>query len=116
MPTPIVPASAPKDMVDLRPGSRIRVTQQIVKGDGVWTTAVEGVVVKFGQAKTGSWFAHAKGNQLWLDRVELRRADGEIVVCSLDQLSRVEVLEAAPAEGGSAAGSSPAAEGSDGGA
>lgn len=115
MPTPIVPASAPKDMVDLRPGSRIRITQQIAKGDGVWTTAVEGVVVAFGQAKTGSWFAHSKGDRLWLDRVELRRDDGEIVVCSLDQLSRIEVIEAAPAEGGSAAGASPA-EGSDGGA
>jgi hypothetical protein len=56
---------------------------------------VEGTVVRCGQSKTGSWFAHSKDHKLWLDRVELRKDDGELVVVNLDQYSRVEVLGSA---------------------
>lgn len=73
-----------------RPGTRVRVTQQIPFGKGITTTSVEGTILRFGQQKTGSWFAHGKDDKLWLDRLELRKADGEIVVINLDQYSRVE--------------------------
>jgi hypothetical protein len=56
-------------------------------------------VVSCGQAKTGSWFARSKHDRLWLDRIELRKADGEIVILNLDEFSCVEVIdEEAPAE------------------
>ena len=80
--------------VNIKPGMRVRVTQQIAFAQASATTTVEGTVLRFGQQKTGSWFAHAKDDKLWLDRVELRKDDGEIVVCNLDQLSRVEALPA----------------------
>lgn len=76
----------------LQPGQRVRITQQIPQGTATWTTSVEGEVVALRQAKTGSWFAHSKDDRLWLDRLELRRDDGEIVVCNLDRFSRVDVL------------------------
>ena len=60
---------------------------------GTTTTRVEGVVESFGQSKTGSWFAHSKDRKLWLDRVEIRKDDGEMVVCNLDQYTQVEPLE-----------------------
>ncbi len=84
------------------PGQHVRVTQQIPQGEATWTTTIEGQVVAYRQAKTGSWFAHSKDDRLWLDRLELRRRDGEIVVCNLDRFSRVEVLgeSPAPATGG----------------
>ncbi len=72
------------------PGTRVRVTQQLPRRDGSWTNSVEGVITRFQQAKTGSWFAHARGDQLWLDRLELRLDDGELVVLSLDQYSVIE--------------------------
>ncbi len=72
-------------------GARVRVTQQVPRLTGVMTTSVEGTVLRFGQQKTGSWFAHAKDDKLWLDRIELRKDDGELVVLNLDQYSRVEV-------------------------
>lgn len=75
-------------------GKRVRVTQQMPHVDRVWTNVVEGVVQRAQQARTGSWFAHAKDDQLWLDRLELRKDDGEIVVLNLDQYSRIEPLEA----------------------
>ena len=78
--------------INIKPGMRVRVTQQIAFALASATTTVEGTVLRFGQQKTGSWFAHAKDDKLWLDRIELKKDDGEIVVCNLDQLSRVEAL------------------------
>jgi len=71
-------------------GSRVRVTQQIPKLGGGGTTSVEGVVLRMGQQKTGSWFAHARDKKLWIDRLELRKDDGELVTVNLDRYSLVE--------------------------
>jgi len=79
------------------PGMKVRVTQQIPHGKSAWTSSVEGVILRFGQQKTGSWFAHSRDDRLWIDRLEIRKEDGEIVVCNLDQYSRVEVIGRAPA-------------------
>jgi len=81
----------------LQPGQRVRIIQQIPQGTATWTTSVEGEILALRQAKTGSWFAHSKDDRLWLDRLDLRRADGEIVVCNLDRFSRIEVLSHAAA-------------------
>jgi len=72
------------------PGQRVRVTQQMPLRDDTWQNVVEGEVTRYRQAKTGSWFAHAKDDQLWLDRLELRLDDGEIVILNLDQYSVIE--------------------------
>jgi hypothetical protein len=74
------------------PGMKVRVHQQIPRQNGAWTTSVEGIVQRYGQQKTGSWFAHSKDDKLWIDRLEIVKADGEIVVCNLNQLSRVEII------------------------
>ena len=79
-------------LADLEIGQRVKVTQQIVFGRHTMTTTIEGVIKRFGRQKTGSWFAHAKDDKLWLDRLELERADGEIIVCNLDDYSAIEVL------------------------
>ena len=73
-----------------QPGNRVRVTQQLPQRDRAWTNDVEGVITRYRQAKTGSWFAHAKDDQLWLDRLELRLDDGEIVILNLDQYPVIE--------------------------
>lgn len=77
-------------------GQRVRVTQQVRRlereGGGAITAPVEGVVTKSSQEKTGSWYAHSKDHKLWLDRLELVKDDGEIVVVNLDRNSSVEVL------------------------
>ena len=72
------------------PGTRVRVTQQIARRDDAWINTVEGVITRYQQAKTGSWFAHAKDDQLWLDRLELRTDDGELTTLNLDQFSVIE--------------------------
>lgn len=69
----------------LTPGARVVVTQQIALPDRTWVTQVRGTVVGYEQRPTGSWFAHSKDDRLWLDRLTLRKDDGEISVLNLDQ-------------------------------
>ena len=76
------------------PGTRVRVTQQTPLRDTTWSEGVEGVVIRFRQATTGSWFAHARDDRLWLDRLEIRLDDGEITVLNLDQYSMIQAIEA----------------------
>ena len=73
-------------------GSLVRVTKQLVHGEDRSPFAVEGEIVRMGQQKTGSWYAHSRDKKLWLDRLELKKADGEIVVVNLDQHTVVEVV------------------------
>jgi hypothetical protein len=75
-----------------QPGKRVRVTQQIAQRDRVWINAVEGVITRYQQAKTGSWFAHARDDKFWLDRLELRLDDGEVSILNLDQYTVIEEI------------------------
>jgi hypothetical protein len=86
-------------MIDqFTPGQRVVITQQIPQRARVWTTKITGVVVMAEQKKTGSWFAHSKDDKLWLDRVTIRKDDGEVAVINLDEFTHVELLAAAPAK------------------
>ena len=73
------------------PGQRVKVTQQIPQRDGdCWVNETVGTVERFEQKKTGSWYAHAKDDKLWLDRLTLTLDDGEVVVFNLDGYTKVE--------------------------
>jgi hypothetical protein len=85
----------------LVPGALVKVTQQIAGRDYTWITEVKGTVVDFAQRETGSWFAHAKDDKLWLDRLRLRKEDGELTTLILDDYSHLEVLDQ-PAAGAGA--------------
>ncbi len=78
-------------------GSRIRITVQTPLRDQTWSETIEGRVVRSYRAPTGSWFQGSRDQRLWLDRVDLQLADGEISTVNLDQYTRVETLEATPA-------------------
>lgn len=93
-PTPTNPTPS---LSPYRPGQRVRVTQQVPRlerpGGGPMQTTVEGTVVSFQQQKTGSWYAHSRDHKLWLDRLELRKDDGEVVFLNMDQYTHVDVLQ-----------------------
>ncbi len=92
-----VAPGTPEPALDLEaftPGTRVRVVQQMpLKG---WTSDTVGIVQAYEQRKTGSWFAHAKDDKLWLDRLTLVKDDGEIVTLNLDRYAKVEVISPAP--------------------
>ncbi len=82
----------------LQPGALVEVTQQIVTRDKTWPNRTRGVILRYEQKQTGSWFAHSKDDKLWLDRLVLRLQDGEITSLSLDRYSQLNVVTPAPAE------------------
>jgi hypothetical protein len=91
---------------DLRPGARVKVTQQIAARDYSLGTEVVGTVVGFEQKQTGSWYAHSKNDKLWLDRLLLKLDDGELTTLILDDYSHVEILQPATASAAAAAAKS----------
>src|SRR5690242_16752747 len=81
----------------LTPGTRVKVTQQIAARNYTWTTTVTGTVVEYSQKQTGSWFAHAAADKLWLDRLVIKKDDGEITTLILDDYTYLEIDGSAPA-------------------
>jgi hypothetical protein len=79
----------------LKPGTRVKVTQQIAHRDPsrVLVREVEGMIEKYSQRQTGSWFAHSRDDKLWLDRLQLRKANGELTTLNLDDYSHIEILQ-----------------------
>jgi hypothetical protein len=84
----------------IRPGAKVKVTQQIAARDYSWASDVTGTVMEFEQKQTGSWYAHSKNDKLWLDRLLIKKDDGELTTLNLDAFSHVEVLAEAPAGDG----------------
>lgn len=73
-------------------GKQVRVIQQIPRRDRASSDSVEGMVLAYEQRQTGSWFAHSKNDKLWLDRLVLKKSDGEIITLNLDGYSRIELM------------------------
>jgi hypothetical protein len=79
------------DRKQLIPGARVSVIQQIPMRNRVWTSTIAGTVLDYEQKKTGSWYAHSRDDKLWLDRLVLRKDDGEITTLNLDEYTRIEM-------------------------
>lgn len=77
---------------EVKPGQCVRVFQEIDRREGNWTHEVVGTVLSVRAEKTGSWHAHGKDDKLWLNRIRLRKEDGEITTVVVDQHTRLEVL------------------------
>ena len=77
----------------LVPGARVSVTQQFGHRipEKAWSETITGTVVDFKQKPTGSWFAHSKDDKLWLDRLKIKKDDGELSTLVLDEYSHIDV-------------------------
>ena len=80
---------------ELKPGLRVRVTQMVDRRAGDWQATVVGVIQAVEEQKTGSWYAHAKDDKLWLHRLRLLKDDGEITVLNVDERTKLELLDGA---------------------
>lgn len=72
-------------------GTKVKVTQQIAARNYALTSDIRGTIVEYEQKTTGSWYAHSKNDKLWLDRLTLRKDDGELITLNLDEYSHVVV-------------------------
>ena len=82
----------------LRPGARVRVVQQIAARSYAWGTEHVGTLVKYEQKQTGSWYAHSRGDKLWLDRLVMKKDDGEVFIFNLDEYTHLDIIVEAPDE------------------
>ncbi len=78
-------------------GTPVRVIQEIRKREGVYHAEVVGIVDAWESRPTGSWYAHGKQDRYWLQRLRLKKADGEITWLVLDDATRIARIELATA-------------------
>jgi len=81
---------------DFPPGTPVCVTETTRHRDESIETRVVGVVQEWEELPTGSWFVHGKNDKLWLKRLRLKKADGEITLLVIDDGTTIARLEAAP--------------------
>ncbi|MFH0983352.1 MAG: hypothetical protein V2A79_17675 [Planctomycetota bacterium] len=80
------------DLASVTPGMRVRIEQTILCRDRVWIHELVGMVQAVKREPTGSWYAHGRNGRLWLDRIELRKHDGELTKVCLDDRTRITLL------------------------
>lgn len=74
------------------PGTRVRVTQYVRVGHRRWLTSVEGIVEHESRRPVGGIEMGGKATYCLQPTLRLRRDDGELTECALDDDSQVEVL------------------------
>ena len=79
-------------------GTPVCVTETTRRRDNPIETRVVGVVESWVDSPTGSWFAGGKDDRLWLKRLQLRKADGEMTLLVIDDETSIAKLEAATEE------------------
>lgn len=77
------------------PGTPVCVRQVTRMRAENFETEVVGVVEAWEDKPTGSWYAHGQDHKLWLRRLKLRKADGEITLIVVDDQTYLAKLEAA---------------------
>lgn len=76
-------------------GTPVRVVQTTRRREASYQAESVGVVEAWEDRPTGSWYAHGKNDKLWLCRLKLRRADGEITLLVIDDATSIAKLEPA---------------------
>ena len=90
-------AGSDKLMELFPPGTPVVVTQTVTTLDRQREpTELQtiGTVEDWEELPTGSWYAHGKNDRLWLQRLKLRKVDGEISLLVIDDLTSIARLEA----------------------
>lgn len=74
-------------------GTAVRIVQ-VIEGRGLtYETEVVGVVEEWESQPTGSWHVHGKDGRLWLKRLKLRKADGEVTLLVIDDHTSIAKIE-----------------------
>lgn len=77
------------------PGTPVLVRQTVERRGRSYQTRVAGVVEAWDELPTGSWYAHGRKDRLWLERLRLRKVDGEETLLVLDDITSIAKLEPA---------------------
>ena len=75
------------------PGTTVSVRQTMVRLATSIHAEVVGVVEAWEDLPTGSWYAHGKKDKLWLKRLKLRKADGELALLVVDNSTEIAQVQ-----------------------
>ncbi len=75
-------------------GTPVCVTETVRRRDRATETRTIGTIEAWEELPTGSWYAQGKNDRLWLRRLKLRKADGEISLLVVDDSTSIAKLEA----------------------
>ncbi len=78
-------------------GTPVRVIQTTKRRVDSYEAESVGLVQAWEDRPTGSWYAHGKNDKLWLKRLKLKKADGEITLLVIDDTTTIAKLESASA-------------------
>lgn len=76
------------------PGTPVCITETTFLRNKPVEMRTIGVVQAWEDMPTGSWFVRGKDDKLWLKRLRLRKADGEITLLVIDDRTAIAKLEA----------------------
>jgi len=79
-------------------GTPVRIVRTVLQRDESYESEAVGLVEGWMDEPTGSWYAHGKNDRYWLQRLKLRKADGELTVLVIDDATRIAKIETAPPE------------------
>jgi len=73
-------------------GTKVRVIQDIHQSGTAYGAETVGVIDAWDGEPTGAWFAHGRNGRLWLQRLRLRKPDGEVSLLTIDDRTRVQPI------------------------
>jgi len=75
-------------------GAAVRVVEGIHQSDASYKAETAGVIEAWDEEPAGAWFANGRNRKLWLKRLKLRKADGELSVLTIDDQAEIHVIAA----------------------
>ncbi|HMP02066.1 MAG TPA: hypothetical protein PKD86_02390 [Gemmatales bacterium] len=85
------------DHQDLKPGQRVRITQQVRVGKRQWPAVVEGIVREVQVLVTGLATQRNPDDVVMLATVHFIKDNRELSSIGVDERTQIELLEATPA-------------------
>jgi hypothetical protein len=79
----------------LQPGDKIEVDHEVKVGMTRWHTKTAGEVVRTDRLRHSLHFDRNFDDKVWSDIIVLKRDDGELTTITVDEFTRVRVLDAA---------------------
>jgi hypothetical protein len=77
----------------LQPGDKIEVDHEVKVGMTRWHTQTVGTVVRTDRLRHSLHYDRNFDDKVWSDIIVLRRDDGELTTITVDEFTRIRVLE-----------------------
>jgi len=92
LPTRTLDPALKQLLMELKAGTRIRITQMVRVGSRTWTTTVEGIYRDVNYLATGLSTQRVPKDDIIVPTVHFTKDNGELSSITLDEKTRIEVV------------------------